>query len=258
MKLGISQYAASGDGKNFVEAASRLGLEGVEPYIGDANSEFLSQSQEQTLRLRTHAARLGVEIPSVCLGAFNGDASIITPSELDRAVELITRSLQFSAAAGAKLMLLCTFVASHPDTDAKREALLSAVLATEPVARKLGIRIALETPLAAEVIANLVDRAASDHVGVYYDYGNALAMGLDPSREIPALGKRIMAIHAKDSARMKLGGLHFGEGDVDLAAAVRATRAIGYDGWLVLETPGGDEALLRKDIALLRHCLQQR
>src|SRR5439155_5056747 len=159
MKLGITQYAASADGRNFVEAAGRLMLEGVEPYIGDAASEFFSWSSEQVSQFVNNAALLGVAVPSVCVGLFNGDDAIIRSEGFEKAVRLTSDALKFSAAAGAKVMLLCTYLISHPDTEEKKKNFLRVVTAVEPLARRLRVRIGLETPLSAEALAELVDAA---------------------------------------------------------------------------------------------------
>jgi sugar phosphate isomerase/epimerase len=252
MKLGITQFAASADGTHFVEAAARLKLAGVEPYIGSLDSEFLTYDKDQRGALKQLAATNHVEIPSVCVGLFNGDAALITASESEKAARVTSECLRFSSDIGARIMLLCTYILSHPDTPEKEQNLLRVVRAVEPLARKLGVKIALETPLPTERLAQVVDAAASDHVGVYYDFGNAVAGRFDPAKELEILGKRIFAIHVKDSILGKLGGLHMGAGDVDFDAAMHATAKIGYDGWMLLETPGGDEAALRQDIAALR------
>jgi L-ribulose-5-phosphate 3-epimerase len=252
MKFGITQYAASADGAGFIEAAARLGLSGVEPYIADVESEFLTSSPANRAAIKQLAAQNGIEIPSVCLGAFNGDACIVSSDGFEKATRVTGDALRFSADIGAKLMLLCTYVVSHPDTPQKKQNLMRLVRAVEPLARKLGVKIALETPLAADELAAIVDATHSDFVGIYYDYGNALANRFDPGREIPILGKRIFAIHAKDSITGKLGGAHLGDGDLNLDEAMRATHQIGYDGWMMLETPAGDESATRADIKALR------
>lgn len=254
MKLGITQYAASRDGKGAVEIAAGLGLAGVEPYVTD-ELPFYSMSPQELAKFRDDAARQGIEVPSVCLGHFNGDASIVTEDGFDKAVEIVSHVLRLTSALGAKVLLLCTFVASHPDTPEKRRCLANVVKAVEPLARNLGVKIALETPLPAEEIGGIVDEIASDQVGIYYDFGNAIAMGFDPAREIPLLGKRILAIHVKDSVSSKLGGLHLGDGQLDLAAAMQATKGIGFDGWLSIETPCESEAKLLRDVEQLRRHL---
>ena len=45
-------------------------------------------------------------------------------------------------------------------------------------------------------------------------------------------------IHAKDTDRQMLG-----DGRVDFDSVDAAIREIGYDGWIVLETPTGDDPM---------------
>jgi sugar phosphate isomerase/epimerase len=118
------------------------------------------------------------------------------------------------------------------------------------MARDRGVALALESPLPAEELAKLVDAAGSAQVGVYYDVGNAIYLGFDPAEEIETLDRRILAVHVKDTAQM-LGDAHLGQGRLDLAASLEALKRIGYEGWLMLETPGGDEAAVREDIRIL-------
>ena len=84
-----------------MEAAGRLMLEGVEPYIGDAASEFFSWSSEQVSQFVNNAALLGVAVPSVCVGLFNGDDAIIRSEGFEKAVRLTSDALKFSAASAS-------------------------------------------------------------------------------------------------------------------------------------------------------------
>ena len=69
-----------------------------------------------------------------------------------------------------------------------------------------------------------------------------------------------MATAIRDLGREAIGQIHFrdvrisegqppdynlalGEGNVDFRAVVQALRAIGYDGWIILETPPGADPL---------------
>lgn len=257
MKMGITQGAVSVTGKEFLERTAKMGLAGVEPYIAEENSEFLSWSSGNTKQFVDKAKKLGVEIPSVALGVFNNDSALVTSEGQAKAVKLTIRTLQFASAVGAKTMLLCTYLASHPDTPQKKFNLLEVIHKVTPLACKLGVTIGLESPLPAAELEQLVDVARSDCVGVYYDLGNAVALGFDPAREIEVLGGRILAVHVKDSANV-LGALHLGEGKLDLKAAIETLRRIGYDGWLILETPGGDEHVLQKDINILNQYLKRK
>ena len=256
MPLGAAQYTACPEGKEFVRNASVLGLQGVEPYFNAADDRLLQWSRDERRWFREEADRLHVAVPSTALGAFNGDSALIEARGREQAVGLIEHTLAFTRDVGAEVMLLCTYIQSHPDTEEKTARLLEVVRAVEPAARARGIRIALESPLPAAELKALAEAADSDHVGIYYDTGNAVALGFDPAEEIRVLGDLILSIHIKDSGD-ELGARRLGEGKVDLSAALGAIREVGYHGWLILETPGGDLDGLRKDAAMVRGILEQ-
>ena len=252
MKLGATQYCVSADGTDFVARAAGLGLEGVEPFVGRIDDPLLDSSAAERRGWRDEAARLGISIPTTALGAFNGDAMLIDAAGHDKAVDVIERALDFSRDLGASLMLLCTYIQSHPDTDEKKANLLKVVSTIEPMARERGIRIGLESPLPAPELKALAEAASSDHVGVYFDTGNANFLGFDPVEEVRVLGDLIWAIHLKDTTSESLAGLNLGYGEVDFDAAMAAIKDIGYDGWLMLETSGEDDSRVRGDIELVR------
>ena len=107
-----------------------------------------------------------------------------------------------------------------------------------PLAERMSVRLAIECTLGAPELRRLLDSIASGYVGVYYDLANSTSQGYVPADEIRELGDRIQMIHLKDT-----DGQPLGQGRVDWAAAIDAIVDIGYDGWLVLETPSGDDPL---------------
>ena len=201
-RIGLTEVTARVGGEALLKCAAELGLAGVEPMIGQEDSEYLSWTAQRRRQFAGRAGDLGVLVPSVALGAFNEDAALIDAALRDRAVRLITRSLEFSHDAGAAVMLLCTFFKSHPDTPEKQASLLRVLQDVAPRARELGVTIALETPLDARQLAALVHAAGLSNVGVYYDVGNSLYLGYDVPAEIALLGPLIRAMHIKDTATM--------------------------------------------------------
>jgi sugar phosphate isomerase/epimerase len=222
--------------------------------IGAPDCEYLSWTDARVELFLQQAGRLGVTLPSVALGAFNEDDSLVDPAGAQRAQDLILRSLKFTHAVGATVMLLCTYFRSHPDTPQKKDALVAVLNAVAPAARELGVTIALESPLPADELAQVVRAASSETVGAYYDVGNSIYLGFDVPAEIRALGPLIRAMHVKDTATM-LGDSHLGKGRLDLPGTLQALKEIRYDGWLMLETPSGDESALREDIQELKGLL---
>ena len=254
MQIGMIQGAPTGGydgGCQLLAKVRHVGLSGLEVFFGSAQDEMLGWSVADIDRFAAAAKDCGIALMSTALGAFNNDAALVQPSRCEAAVALVERTLDVTKALGADVMLLCTYIQSHPDTEAKKDALLDVLKRVEPGARARGVTIALESPLPAKELRDLTDTAGSDRVQIYYDVGNAVGLGFDPAREIPVLGHRIVSVHVKDSAGT-LGGLHLGEGQLDLDAAMQALNSVAYDGWLVLETPADDESAFREDVRKLK------
>jgi inosose dehydratase len=93
---------------------------------------------------------------------------------------------------------------------------------------------------------------SGSHVGLCVDTGHLVVGGGDPVAITVAHPERVEHVHLKDvdsamAARVRSGETTFGaavrdgmfrplgQGDVDVAALVRALEAAGYDGWYVLE-----------------------
>ena len=254
MKIGLTQGTVDLQEQDVIARVARLGVTAYEPYIGTEADEYYHWSERDLAAFVSGAEELAVATPSVALGLFNNDSRLIEKAGLAYASDITCRTLRFTAAIGGSVMLLCTFIESEPDTPEKIRNLVSVVHDIEPHARGLGVKIALESPLAAGELVQLVDTIDSDIVGVYYDLGNAVALGFDPAEEIEILGQRIMSVHIKDSSDT-LGGLHLGEGKLNLGAAIGALERIDYRGWLMLETPNGGDDVIRRDIEAVARLL---
>ena len=89
---------------------------------------------------------------------------------------------------------------------------------------------------APEPLQRIMRAVDSPWVGVYQDTSNALYYGHDTVDMLTRLARETVMIHLKDTGQNFLG-----EGNVDWPGTLAAVRAMGYDGWLVFETPGGDD-----------------
>ncbi|MFW6065333.1 MAG: sugar phosphate isomerase/epimerase family protein [Planctomycetota bacterium] len=131
-------------------------------------------------------------------------------------------------------------------------------------AEQAGVTLGVESSLNADQLGYLLDSlTSSPNVKVYYDTANALARKLDPVTFIRDLGPdRIAQVHFKD-VRVVSGqppdfDIPLGEGDVDFRAVVQSLRAVGYDGWIVIEAGGGGPvAAAEKNIAFTRKVLNK-
>src|SRR6516162_8787924 len=76
----------------------------------------------------------------------------------------------------------------------------------------------------------------SPAVGMNFDIGHAYCVGDDPATTIPRVKDHIRHFHLEDIAATRVHHhLVPGDGAIDFAAALRAIRGIGYDGWVTIE-----------------------
>ena len=87
--------------------------------------------------------------------------------------------------------------------------------------------------------------------GCYFDLANVVWRGMDTATEIAGLGGLIRQVHIKDTL-VGSGDCQPGLGRVDFASSAAALRAIGYDSWLVLETPVAPPEVVARDISFTR------
>lgn len=254
MKLGTMQVVlkSADDAANF-ERAKRLGLAGIEP---DLSLEELSDPNHPRVnRLRKLIEHTGVVVPSVCLGVYNEDGLIAKPDRQPIIIREIGVAIQWAAALGSKVILLPFFFANDPRDDSaqlKRTAELLAPLCAQAAAR--GIVLCYEGTLAAEQLHEMADRIkVPAGFGVYFDLANVVWVGMDGPQQIRLQGDLIRQVHMKET-KIGPGDVRPGQGRVDYKASAQALAEIGFDQWLILETPATarDEELVR-DIALTRN-----
>ena len=167
-------------------------------------------------------------------------------------------ALQESGELGCERLLLVPAVVnkdiSYADAYTRSQELIKQAV---PFAEKAKCRIAIEnvwnqfllSPIEA---ARYVDEIGSTWVGWHFDIGNIVTFGW-PEQWIRILGPRVLNLHIKEYSRKKRDaeGLwkgfnaELGEGDVEWPAVMRALDDIGYQGWGILEVPGGDAARLK-------------
>lgn len=239
MKIGIRDGCLQESWQRVFEVGARLGFDGIELDLGASYEETMLWSMEGRKALRQIAEQSGIELASLCLGVcWTYSPANDSPGTRDRIRRVITASCTYAAELGAKWILVpVTPGGEEVDHETGTGRWLEMMAAVAPVAADLGVVLCLENVgrgygKSAAELANMVDTINSPGLAVYYDIGNAVAFGYDPVEEIRFLGSRIAAVHIKDRDADLLG-----EGTVPIANCLQALREIGYDDWLVLETP---------------------
>jgi sugar phosphate isomerase/epimerase len=233
------------------EKAAALGLAGIEVGVrpedvqtggGELRAEELLYLMERTR----------LQIPSLCLGFHNDHGFVAEPEHAGRCASEIAAALDLCERVGATALLVPFFFKNDPKGDADKIAETISILTPLCAhAHSLGVTLCYEGTLHADDLHAMARQINSRSFGVYFDLANVVWVGLDGPQQIRALGKLIRQVHMKET-KVGPGDVRPGQGRVDYAESAKALKEIGYDKWLVLETPSGEPELVAQDIEFTR------
>jgi sugar phosphate isomerase/epimerase len=250
LHLGIVEWVLGpGDEATRFRRCRDLGLAGVEVVLGPQDFERI---EDRVRRLVAAREATGVAVPSVMLAHHNqGGIASPDPTVARRASEEVRLAIEVGRLLGARVVLIPFFFAAEllGEEDVARAA--EALRSLCPQAEAAGVTLCYEGTLPAEGVHELASRIGSRAFACYFDVANAVWLGMDTAAELLALGPLVRQIHLKDT-RTEPGDCRLGRGRVDFASTVDAVRRIGFDGWLVLETPGGPPELVARDATFAR------
>jgi sugar phosphate isomerase/epimerase len=231
IRLSACDWSLGAGGPGGLEIAKRCGLEGLEVSPGGAAEKLQIADPKYREQLKAKSKEIGIAVSSVAMGLLNNCPLATDP----RGPAWLEQTIEATADLGAKNILLAFFGAGdlRAGNDLNTQA-IDAVVArlkdAAPKAEKAGIVLGLENYLAAKQNLTILDRVGSPAVQVYADARNSSDVGHDAPAEIRELKGRLCQIHFKD------GEHYLGEGKVNWPAVRDALQAIGYQGWIVLET----------------------
>jgi 4-hydroxyphenylpyruvate dioxygenase len=256
MKTGIATVSISGNLEEKIEAIAAAGFTGIEIFEQDFIADSRSP-REVGERIRAAGLELLLFQP---FRDFEGLPAPLRHKAFDRA----ERKFDLMQELGTDLVLVCSSV--HPEAlgGIDRAADDFAELGSRAAAR--GLRVGYEALAWGRHVNDhrdaweIVRRADHPNVGLIVDSFHTLARGLDPEsiRRVP--GDKIFFVQLADAPRIDMDLLywsrHFrnmpGEGDLDVAAFLRAVMATGYSGPVSLEIfndqfRGGSSATIAQD-----------
>jgi sugar phosphate isomerase/epimerase len=216
--------------------AKELGLDGIEFCIGGNYKSELLWTDGGIDKLKGLADKSGVEVCSLSPGVFAGLHPAL-PDEAKRAegIEMMKYCIEVCSPLGTKWILTPMFPNDVDKwTDDTWNMLVEGFKAIMETAEKHKVILGLESTFTADHLLKIIDKVGSECLKAYYDVANMTHWGQNPVEEIRKLGKQICMIHVKDTENKMLG-----EGKVDFKGVSDAIRDIGYDDYMVLETPGG-------------------
>lgn len=255
MKLGgMSPILGGEDLAAAFAKAKRLRLAGVEAAITSAD---LADAAGWTRRVQALAREHGLAVPSLCLGEHNyGSLASADPSRVAKCDADIRAAVKMAAAVGAQVILVPFFFKGQVRGERAFEQVVAKFRELCPIAAAEGVTLAFEGELAADEIVRMCQAVGAPNFGCYFDLANVVWLGFDTATEVRRLGGWIKRVHMKES-RVGPGDARPGLGRVDYAEAARALAAIGYDDWLILETPGGPFEWIARDASFTRRVFPQ-
>jgi sugar phosphate isomerase/epimerase len=239
--------------------AKELGFHGVELGIGLNYRDDPPWTDDGRMRqsIKEEVHRTGTEAASICLHLLNyeeNSPASVKAEYRDTAHEIISKTLDACAHIGASVILVPFFGTAMLKSEEQIRHLITEMKRLSTIAENKGVVLALETSLNAPDMVRIVEAIGSDYVQVYYDIGNMAGMDYDVVQEIETLNGRIAQVHVKDSPSGTLG-----EGRINFSAVIGALKDIGFNDYLVLETPSLDDSIktASSNLAYLRRFVEE-
>ena len=246
MKVGVLDSVIGGrDELERFERARSIGCDGVEVML--LRRHLRDAGTPAALRAARDAT--GLEIPAFVLDEHNfGGTASPDPATAAAAAEDVRIAIAWAVELGVGAILMPFFVEAELRDDAAFDRAVTSFRELCPLAAPRGVVLAYEGTLPAARVRALAERVRSPAFACYFDLANLLVRGLDPPTEIRALRDLVCRVHVKDLLARK-NDCHPGLGRVDFPECAAALAEIGYDGWLVLETPPAPPPVVARDVA---------
>jgi len=238
MKYGIRDGMLGAPLETMFAVAKEIGFDGVEYCTNRDYESSLLWEAGGPERLKGLADADGVAVSSLSPGIFSSMHPALPEAEKRaEGQKALTHIIEVCPKLDTHDILVPMFPRDFKEwPDETWTLLVEGFKPLAETAEKHGVVLDLETTFDADSLQMIIDRIGSDCVKVYYDTANQLNRGYDIVAELRQLGDLVGMIHAKDTDRQNLGG-----GKVDFDGVDAAIRDIGYDGYIVLETPTGDD-----------------
>ncbi len=264
MRLSVSTLACpEWSLEQIVDACAANGIGGIE-FRGLGAEIDITRSSAFLAELPDTLALLRAK--HLALPCFATSVTLVSPGP-ERWQDMLDEAHRYAQLAGqTSTPFIRIFGGGVPKGVAEDQALLMAqrhLRQIIKICKVHGVIPLLETHDAfatAQTVKQLLHEFDPAEVGVLWDVEHTHRRGEAPGDTAEALGKLIRHIHIKDSvvdpsaAELKNLPRLLGEGDLPLKDIFRAINAMGYEGWLCLETekrwhpetsPGPEESMPR-------------
>ena len=235
--------------------ATELGFDGLELDVGADYQDTPLWTAAGRKQVAEWAKR-GAELSSVCIGAlWSHSFGSSAPAVRARAHEVAYNTIDACAELSANWILVPVTPGQDAEEEQARQHWIDGMIDCAERAVRDRVVLCLENvgrgyAQSAVDLLEIARAVDSPFLRTYYDPGNGLSLGNDPVAELALLGQEWIAVlHAKDP-----GGDYLGEGDLDWDGVEEKVKEIGYDGYMILETPATDDPVEagRRNLAFLK------
>ncbi|NLW85712.1 MAG: sugar phosphate isomerase/epimerase [Planctomycetes bacterium] len=248
MRIGIQQTAFGETSLEESLSRARLaGAEGLGLCYRTQEEALALEDPRYILKTRSLFERFELSITGLHLGVLCLDQSLIGPAPVvSRSVNLIEKALTAAAQLGKPDVIVPFFGKNRIELPKEFDTAGMAFSTVAQAAEDLGVTLAIESSLHLGQLQQFLAGCGSDFVKVCLDTGDVTACRHDPVSMISGLGlSGIAQVHFRDvrlaSRTPPDFNVRMGRGNVDFRGVAGMLHALGYDGWVVLETPPGDD-----------------
>lgn len=242
----LGQYQAHPFGywEDEFEIAKNLGVDYIE-FILDYDNAYSNPllNLEGINKISDLIQKTGVDVKTVCADYFM-KAPLHSPNKniSKYSIEIMCKLVSMCRKLDISVIVLPCVDQSSLNSKEDKDRLVSAINAIISNFENANIFLSLETDLAPEPFAELLQRFNSEKVTVNYDIGNSASLGFDPIEELNTYGKLVSDVHIKDRV---LGGgpVILGEGDANFDICIDKLREIGYQGPYVMQAYRDEEGV---------------
>lgn len=238
MKYGIRSGMLGEPLEKEFSTAKELGFDGIEFCIGSNYKNELLWTDGGVEKLKSLSVKNGIEICSLSPGVFASlHPALPDDGKRVEGIQMMKRIIELCVPLEARWILVPMFPRDVNNwTNETWVRLFDGFKILAEIAEKHNVILGIESTFSADDLLKIFDEVGSENICAYYDVGNMTYLGENIAQGIIRLGKKICMFHIKDT-----DGKMLGEGRVDFKGLSEAIKKIGYDGYLVLETPSGSD-----------------
>lgn len=242
------QFFPFGEWEEEFRKAAKLGLSEIDFSFDERYSENPLWSQSGLLSIKALISETGVRIKSICADYF-----MRLPShdwlwaDNDSKFAVCLQAINRTRHVGGEILEIPLLVNSSVNIERKRDNFVNFLRPHLPIARSLGVTLAVETDLSPQILLLLI-KALGEDVKVVYDTGYSAYLGYDPEKEIGTYGNFIANVHIKD---MVYGGntVSLGTGDTNFDKIFMMLAKQNYQGSFILQAVRDEDGREMETIA---------